>query len=64
MKPATVKPERYIDFRNESNFKKSKFKVNDHARILFTENLTEVVVDTSPSLYVIWDFNGEDITGT
>lgn len=53
MKPATVKPEIYIDFRNASNFKKSKFKVNDHARILFTQDLTEVVVDTSPWLYVI-----------
>ena len=39
MKPADVKDNTYIDFKNESNDKNPKFKVGDHVRISKYKNI-------------------------
>ena len=79
MKPADVKDNTYIDFKNESNDKNPKFKVGDHVRISEYKNIfakgympnwseeifiIKKIKNTVPSTYVINDLNGEEITGT
>ena len=79
MKPADVKDNTYINFKNESNDKNPKFKVGDHVRISeyknifakgYTPNWSEEIFiikkikNTVPWTYVINDLNGEEITGT
>ena len=79
MKPADVKDNTYIDFKNESIDKNPKFKVGDHVRISGYKNIfakgcmpiwsKEILIikkikNTVPWTYVINDLNGEEITGT
>ena len=79
MKPADVKDNTYIDFKNESNDKNPKFKVGDHVRISEYKNIfakgcmpvwseeifiIKKIKNTVPWTYVINDLNGEEITGT
>ena len=78
MKPIDVKDNTYIDFGKEVNDNDPKFKVGDHMRISkyknifskgYTPNWSEEVFvikkikNTVPWIYVIDDFNGEEITG-
>ena len=79
MKPTDVKDNTYIDFGKEVNDNDPKFKVGDHVRISkyknifakgYTPNWSEEVFvikkirNTVPWTYVIYDLNGEEITGT
>ena len=79
MKPADVKDNTYINFKNESNDKNPKFKVGDHVRISEYKNIfakgympnwseeifiVKKIKNTVPWTYVINDLNGEEITGT
>ena len=79
MKPADVKDNTYIDFKNESNDKNPKFKVGDHVRISEYKNIfakgymsnwseeifiIKKIKKTALWTYVINDLNGEEITGT
>ena len=79
MKPVDVKDNTYIDFEKEVNDKNPKFKAGDNVRIpkyknIFAKGYTpnwskEVFVickikNTVPWIFVINDFNGEEIIGT
>ena len=79
MKPADVKDNTCINFKNEVNDKSLKFKVGDHVRISKYKNIfakgyipnwsEEVFVikkvkNTVSWTYVINDLNGEEIIGT
>ena len=79
IKPIDVKDNTYIDFSKEVNDNDPKLKVDDHVRIskyknifakCYTPNWSEEVFviknikNTVPWTYVIYDLNGEEITGT
>ena len=78
MKPIDVEDNTYIDFEKEVNNGDPKFKIGDHVRISkyknvfakeYTPNWSEEafvikkVKNTLPWTYVIYDLNGEEITG-
>ena len=79
MKPADVKNNTYIDFKEDVNDKDPKLNVCEHVRISkyknifakgYTPNWSEEVFavskikNTVPWAYVINDLNGEEIIGT
>ena len=79
MKPIDVISDSYVEYNEDSNKVKPKFKVGDHVRISkyknifakgYTQNWSEEVFvvskikDTVPWTYVISDLNGKPITGS
>ena len=79
MKPIDVKSDSFAEYKEESNEKHPKFKVNDHVRISKYKNIfakgyapnwsEEIFVikkikNTVPWTYVISDLNGEEIVGS
>ena len=79
MNSVDVKSSTYINFNKKNKKKDPKFKVGDHVRIskyeeIFAKNyvsnwyeevfVIKKVKDTVPCVYVILDFNCEEIVGT
>ena len=79
MKPIDVTSDSYVEYNEDSNVTKPKFKVGDHVRISKYKNifakgytkswseevfLVSKIKDTVPWTYVINDLNGGKIAGS
>ena len=79
MKPTDIKSYSFAEYKEESNEKDPKFKVNDHIRISKYKNIfakgyapnwseesfvVKKIKNTVPWAYVISDLNGEEIIGS
>ena len=78
MKPIDVTNDSYVEYKEESNKKDPKFKVNDHVRISKYKNIFakgyvpnwseevsifNVIKNTKSWTYTINDLNGENVIG-